>query len=582
MRSDVRNLSDPHLEEQLPNRWTGYDAQYQCREGFTPTDGGQATCTEDGWSPNPLCKAIRCQDPSDPHLEEQLPNRWVGDDAQYQCREGFTPTDGRATCTENGWTPNPLCKEIRCENPNDPNLKRQLPSKRIGDYVRYQCREGFTPTDGGQATCTENGWTPNPLCEEVTCQLPQVTGTTYPDAKRDRFSPGETVWVKCDRGRWFSYDDQQTQRTITCTGSGEWDTAAICQVIPSCNLPTTVENADITEKIQEVYNHGAEVTYACRTNYRMEGERTIRCRRGQWSPRTPTCIRVTCQLPQVNGNTYPGVNKEIFLPGETVWVKCNQGCWFSYKDRRTQKTITCAGSGQWDTAAICQVIPPCNLPTTVENADITENQQVVYNHGAAVTYACHKNYRMEGEGTIRCQNGQWSPNTPTCIGVKTFCNATQPNITTQCFGSLGGIVEVLLPKTSQNDTYRLKKDNIVIVNIRSETTDWRYSFIASTGIFTIEDVSIKDAGEYSMEVHDADGKQVANTQFYLTIHESRIPFIARSLTVVLLLLAALGVYWALKKKKTSRPRDIALSSMAVDDDVLYVNVSGATGRAGGE
>uniref|UniRef100_A0A8C4ZF27 Sushi domain-containing protein n=1 Tax=Gadus morhua TaxID=8049 RepID=A0A8C4ZF27_GADMO len=167
----------------------------------------------------------------------------------------------------------------RCENPNDPNLKRQLPSKRIGDYVRYQCREGFTPTDGGQATCTENGWTPNPL------------------------------------------------------------------LIPSCNLPTTVENADITEKIQEVYNHGAEVTYACRTNYRMEGERTIRCRRGQW---------MTCQLPQVNGNTYPGVNKEIFLPGETVWVKCNQGCWFSYKDRRTQKTITCAGSGQWDTAAICQ------------------------------------------------------------------------------------------------------------------------------------------------------------------------------------------------------------------------------------
>ena len=33
-----------------------------------------------------------------------------------------------------------------------------------------------------------------------------------------------------------------------------------------------------------------------------------------------------------------------------------------------------------------------------------------------------------------------------------------------------------------------------------------------------------------------------------------VPFIVRPLTVVLLLLAALGVYWALKKKKTSRPR----------------------------
>ncbi|CAL8333116.1 unnamed protein product [Gadus morhua 'NCC'] len=68
----------------------------------------------------------------------------------------------------------------------------------------------------------------------------------------------------------------------------------------------------------------------------------------------------------------------------------------------------------------------------------------------------------------------------------------------------------------------------------------------------------------------------------LSVCDDRTPFIARSLTVVLLLLAALGVYWALKKKKTSRPRDIALSSMAVDDDVLYSNVSGATGRAGGE
>ncbi|CAL8333176.1 unnamed protein product [Gadus morhua 'NCC'] len=168
-------------------------------------------------------------------------------------------------------------------------------------------------------------------------------------------------------------------------------------------------------------------------------------------------------------------------------------------------------------------------------------------------------------------------------GVKTFCDATEPHITTQCFGSLGGTVEVVLPtRTSQDDYYRLKKNNVMIFHNRSETADSRYSFIVSTGIFTIKGVNMKDTGEYSMEVHDADGKQVAYTKCYLTIEESRIPFIARSLTVVLLLLAALGVYWALKKKKTSRPRDIALSSMAVDDDVLYVNVSGATGRAGGE
>ena len=85
--------------------------------------------------------------------------------------------------------------------------------------------------------------------------------------------------------------------------------------------------------------------------------------------------------------------------------------------------------------------------------------------------------------------------------------------------------------------------------------------------------------------------------------------IARSLAVVVLLLVALGVYWARKKKKTSRPpgtkrlvgspllntnftsrvsfsnvlfcSDMPLSSMA-EEDVAYVNFSGATGRAGGE
>ncbi|XP_059905109.1 uncharacterized protein LOC132455285 [Gadus macrocephalus] len=222
-------------------------------------------------------------------------------------------------------------------------------------------------------------------------------------------------------------------------------------------------------------------------------------------------------------------------------------------------------------------------------------------------------------------------------GVKTFCDATQPNIATQCFGCLGGTLEVQLPKTSQDDTYRLMKKS--------------------------------DNSTYSMDVHDAVGQEVERTTCYLTIqapvsspllsreclytgqqrvsgsaegggalHYSfsldglplngtrllsgpsgtsgdvtlepgrsgllncsvrnnvshaaanitlsvcgdHISIIARPLTVGLLFLVALGVYWALKKKKTSRHRDIALSSMAVDDGVPYVNVSGATGRAGGE
>ncbi|XP_030224131.1 uncharacterized protein LOC115552311 isoform X4 [Gadus morhua] len=104
-----------------------------------------------------------------------------------------------------------------------------------------------------------------------------------------------------------------------------------------------------------------------------------------------------------------------------------------------------------------------------------------------------------------------------CDGVKTVCDATQPRVTTQCFGSLGETVEVLLPtQSSQNDTFRLKKDHVSILSERYQT-NIRYSFNVSTGIFTIKDIDRKDNGEYSMEVHNADGRGVAFTKCYLTI-----------------------------------------------------------------
>ena len=63
---------------------------------------------------------------------------------------------------------------------------------------------------------------------------------------------------------------------------------------------------------------------------------------------------VTCQLLQVRGTTYLGINKDRFLLGETVSVKCNKGYWFSFSDQRSQKTINCTESGEWDTGAMCQ------------------------------------------------------------------------------------------------------------------------------------------------------------------------------------------------------------------------------------
>ena len=98
-------------------------------------------------------------------------------------------------------------------------------------------------------------------------------------------------------------------------------------------------------------------------------------------------------------------------------------------------------------------------------------------------------------------------------GVKTFCDATQSLITTQCSGSLGGTVEVQLPiKTSQHHRYVLKKNKVTIPD------NTRHSFSSDTKIFTITDINGSDMDTYFMEERNENGVPVANTSFYLSIH----------------------------------------------------------------
>ena len=102
-------------------------------------------------------------------------------------------------------------------------------------------------------------------------------------------------------------------------------------------------------------------------------------------------------------------------------------------------------------------------------------------------------------------------------GVKTFCDATQPHITTQCFGSLGGTVEVQLSKTSQDDIYKLKKNNVPIVKYKSQTKNVDYSFNVSTGIFTMNDINRTEDDTYSIEAQNRNGIDSSNSQFNLSI-----------------------------------------------------------------
>ncbi|XP_023284601.1 complement factor H-like [Seriola lalandi dorsalis] len=180
----------------LPPEGTRYEPPF--RNLFSPGEsvrvicGGKhntsevVTCKDDGeWTFEPTCSAIKCR-LSLPPLEGTSydpPYRNVfppGERVKITCGDGYyisRPQDvsAVATCKDDGeWTFTPICREVTCNRPRDPTLydwRNWEPRLKLLDTVRYSCRGGYKRTDGAtEATCTRDGWSPNPLCQAPTLE----------------------------------------------------------------------------------------------------------------------------------------------------------------------------------------------------------------------------------------------------------------------------------------------------------------------------------------------------------------------------------------------------------------------------
>ncbi|CAL8347660.1 unnamed protein product, partial [Gadus morhua 'NCC'] len=160
----------------------------------------------------------------------------------------------------------------RVENAVITEKKREVYSD--GDGVTYKCRTNYRMEGESIIRCQRGQWTPGtPTCIQATCRLQQVRGTTYLDVYTDTFLPGETVSVNCHQGYWFFFNDQQTQKTITCTKSGKWNTAAECQVI-RCQDPN---DPNLKEGLRST-RYGGYAYYRCKEGFRPTDRVIARCR----------------------------------------------------------------------------------------------------------------------------------------------------------------------------------------------------------------------------------------------------------------------------------------------------------------
>ncbi|KAM4629301.1 complement factor H [Polymixia lowei] len=422
--------SRPHSYDLINNQWNtdwngraGTRKQFTCRSGYKNKDGRtHATCTADGWMPNPLCEVIEitCTRPRGSNLiNNQWDSDWngrVGATQQFTCRSGYKNKDGRthATCTTDGWMPNPLCEviEITCSRPHSYDLINNQWNTdwngRSGTRKQFTCRSGYKNKDGRtHATCTADGWMPNPLCEviEITCSRPHsydlINNPRYNDWNRRL---GTTQQFTCKSG----YKNKDGRTHATCTTDG-WMPNPLCE--DSCSKPQ-VENGFA------VGPYNGTFYYSCNEEYKL-------FTKGWWGEATCTdgvlpghlrCIdKSKCgEIPEIPHAEMAKHLSEGFEERQTINIHCKEG--FS----PSIDQITCL-NGKWDLngmepAMICRPIASsCNPPLRIENAVVTNPYQKKYLSEAEVTYQCRDNYTMEGQDTIRCKDGEWEQKNLRCI-----------------------------------------------------------------------------------------------------------------------------------------------------------------------
>ncbi len=372
---------------------------YRCLTKYRQT-AAVATCTRDGWKPDPLCADIRCEAPNIPNAQIVSPERTNYDVAsriEYKCLPGFEPERLiEITCDSTGiWRHIQNCveKEGSCITPILENgyIDRDPPTE---DSLFYSCSTGYKPLTGkwwGAATCINGLWS-----NELRCIQEQECGV-LPSVQHGHLetTAGQSAEIVCDPGF------KSLNKSIECD-NGRWETPT-CEVDEqSCDSPKRVENAVIISKPQERYSSGSNVTYRCQQNFTMNGDSKVFCHNAVWN-KAPTCEAFCSKhlLTVTNAKLTDETQDEMkYSHGDTLRYECNDG----YES--IGETIAKCDIHTWIYPE-CIRISQCTKPTMDLRLVTLLDEKSVYNNFDNLTYRCNEPYDKNQGGALMCKDEKW-------------------------------------------------------------------------------------------------------------------------------------------------------------------------------
>ncbi|XP_074537345.1 complement receptor type 1-like isoform X3 [Halichoeres trimaculatus] len=336
-----------------------------CNKGYILKGLDYMICKKSGWTGDfPTCEeeVPTCSSPAvvnSVSSSKGVSMHQLGQSLNFTCKPGFQLNGAqRITCGLGGrWQPEPP----RCQPPPE---KTQLPDKEAGgcgvpeitrnskanladkyitktsfssgDRVQYVCDVGYIPAGGSRyRRCNQGKWSPLRLkCERRSCGSAgeilngqfEYTGVEF----------GDTATAVCDVGHHLVGKAERH-----CMSRG-WDgRIPDCEAV-TCEAPPPVKNAYIVSPEEETYLYRRVIRYQCRVGV-LTGKREIWCTEsGEWSDPPPTCKEIMCPPPNVPNASWTRAYKEMYHPGDTLYISCDSGY-----VKSGPNSLTCGADGKW-------------------------------------------------------------------------------------------------------------------------------------------------------------------------------------------------------------------------------------------
>ncbi|OQV22151.1 Protein lev-9 [Hypsibius exemplaris] len=434
-----------------------HHVKFHCYPGYNLIGKSIRHCQRNGkWDgENPLCKAVECLRPLDPHngfaVVTSLKYEAV---VTYTCKPGYhvARKEERRCQANQTWSgPEPKCEVVNC-GPPDPIINGGYNGSLFtyNSVVFFYCNKGSKFVGmANSAKCQTNGnWShAAPKCF-ASCTLPYVEHGSVSGSGGDRIvSHGDLLNVTCIPKYELSYS-----LIAPMCHNGSFLYIPSCHPA-SCKVPPPSPRKGLV--IAPKTDHGMKARFVCGKGYRIQGDETATCEYGNWTGQAPTCQDIFCPWPGklTNGTIYLvgamgsyeyydyiktvvqdrqiryECQKGYFLHGGPVGATCIDGNWSPLEKPKCHPGLhppqSLFGPRVRRAAALLEgtqpkgrtfVSAPCNglKSEHFEQSNVLRDTEDASHYIA--TFKCRAGFIANvPDGTATCRHGAWKPRKPECV-----------------------------------------------------------------------------------------------------------------------------------------------------------------------